>query len=138
MTTWYEAYYDLWLGGQYVWKIGELHKQYGRFFPKKADRVLFRLLTSVNKGPMIRINPHEIHCNDPEFIDDIYAGPSRKTDKYRFTGRKTLSKFFLSFSQLFLTQNSKAINGSYNPARNPSQTAWSYGKFLFQVKCPCG
>ncbi|ERF75987.1 hypothetical protein EPUS_01353 [Endocarpon pusillum Z07020] len=71
MTTWYEAYYDLWLGGQYVWKIGELHKKY---------------------GPVIRINPHEIHCNDPEFIDDIYSGPSRKTDKYRFTGRKTLTK----------------------------------------------
>lgn len=29
MTTWYEAYYDLWLGGQYVWKIGEMHEMYG-------------------------------------------------------------------------------------------------------------
>ena len=51
----------------------------------------------VGKGPVIRINPHEIHCNDPDFIDDIYAGSSRKTDKYRFTGRKTLSGFIHSF-----------------------------------------
>lgn len=47
---------------------------------------------SVCQGPVIRINPHEIHCNDPEFIDNIYTGSSRKTDKYRFTGRKTLSE----------------------------------------------
>ncbi|KAF5875950.1 putative cytochrome p450 protein [Botrytis fragariae] len=68
MTTWYEAYYDIWLGGQYVWKIEKLHKKY---------------------GPVIRINPHEIHVSDPDFIDDIYTGTSRKTDKYRFTGRRT-------------------------------------------------
>lgn len=35
------------------------------------------------QGPIIRINPYEIHINDPEFIDDIYVGSSsRKTDKY--------------------------------------------------------
>lgn len=53
------------------------------------------LISVLGVGPVIRINPHEIHCNDPEFIDDIYAGSSRKTDKYRFTGRKTLSKLHI-------------------------------------------
>jgi hypothetical protein len=30
MTTWYEGYYDIWLGGQYYKKIGELHEKYGQ------------------------------------------------------------------------------------------------------------
>ncbi|KAF2843056.1 cytochrome P450 [Patellaria atrata CBS 101060] len=71
MTTWYEAYYDVWLGGKYIFKIAELHKEY---------------------GPLIRINPHEIHCNDPNFIDDIFPGATKKTNKYRFTGRRTMTK----------------------------------------------
>jgi hypothetical protein len=29
MTTWYEGYYDVFLGGQYIFKIAELHKEYG-------------------------------------------------------------------------------------------------------------
>jgi hypothetical protein len=27
LTLWYEFYYDVWLGGQYIWKIRELHEQ---------------------------------------------------------------------------------------------------------------
>lgn len=34
------------------------------------------------QGPIVRINPYEVHVNDPEFIDEIYVGPSRKTNKY--------------------------------------------------------
>ena len=31
-TGWYETYYDLWhgIGGQYIFKIEEWHKQYGK------------------------------------------------------------------------------------------------------------
>ena len=29
ITRYYEAYYDLWKGGIYTFKIGELHKEYG-------------------------------------------------------------------------------------------------------------
>lgn len=29
VTRWYEGYYDLYQGGQYTFKIAELHKQYG-------------------------------------------------------------------------------------------------------------
>lgn len=29
LTLWYEFYYDVYLGGQYTFKIGEMHAQYG-------------------------------------------------------------------------------------------------------------
>ncbi|MCJ1465918.1 hypothetical protein MMC07_004537 [Pseudocyphellaria aurata] len=75
LTTWYQAYYDIWLRGRYVFKIKEMHAQY---------------------GPIIRINPHELHINDPEYIDEIYAGASRKRDKYRWISRMTIQNSFVT------------------------------------------
>ncbi|KAI4157454.1 MAG: hypothetical protein LQ342_008264 [Letrouitia transgressa] len=66
LTTWYQGYYDVFCRGQYVWRIKEMHTRY---------------------GPIVRINPHEIHINDPEFIDEIFAGPSKPRDKYRWISR---------------------------------------------------
>ena len=39
------------------------------------------------KGPIIRINPYEIHVNDPNYIDEVYAGSSKTRDKYRWLKR---------------------------------------------------
>lgn len=65
LTFWYEFYYDVVLGGQYTWKIADLHEQY---------------------GPIIRINPFEVHINDPDFYDEVYvAGGKRKTDLWSWT-----------------------------------------------------
>lgn len=32
-------------------------------------------------GPIVRINPSEVHCSDRRFIEEIYAGGNRKRDK---------------------------------------------------------
>ncbi|KAH8896145.1 putative cytochrome P450 [Thozetella sp. PMI_491] len=65
LTFLYEGYYDVWLGGRYTWKIRELHAQY---------------------GPFVRINPIEIHCNDPDFFDVLYVtAAKRRTNKCSWT-----------------------------------------------------
>ncbi|KAF2712348.1 cytochrome P450 monooxygenase-like protein [Pleomassaria siparia CBS 279.74] len=61
-TYLYEAYYDWWLLGRYGKVIARMHQQY---------------------GPIVRINPDELHCSDPAFTDEIYAGPGRVRDKWQ-------------------------------------------------------
>lgn len=48
----YEFYYDVILRGQYTFHIQNLHKKY---------------------GPIIRINPYELHISDPTYYDKLYA-----------------------------------------------------------------
>ncbi|KIW25414.1 hypothetical protein, variant [Cladophialophora immunda] len=65
VTYWYEFYYDVVLGGQYTFRILDLHKQY---------------------GPVVRINPRELHFYPPQFYEEIYAGPTRRRDRWeRYT-----------------------------------------------------
>ncbi|KAJ4252404.1 hypothetical protein NW762_011003 [Fusarium torreyae] len=52
LTSWYCAYYDIIGGGQSIWKIKELHEQY---------------------GPVVRTRPDTVHVNDPAFIDKLYT-----------------------------------------------------------------
>ena len=64
LSTWYECYYDCFYGGggQYMFKLKELHERY---------------------GPIIRPTPSEVHVSDPEFLDTIYAMRNRN---YPFPG----------------------------------------------------
>jgi cytochrome P450 len=59
----YEFYYDVVLRGQYTFHIRDLHKQY---------------------GPIIRINPYELHISDPDYYDTLYASSAsgEKRDKW--------------------------------------------------------
>ncbi|PSR80441.1 cytochrome P450 [Coniella lustricola] len=68
LTYWYECYYEVWLGGKFFLKLEELHQQY---------------------GPIVRINPIEVHYNDPEAIDLVLAGPGKKTDRHPSLAKKT-------------------------------------------------
>ncbi|KIW64479.1 hypothetical protein PV04_09408 [Phialophora macrospora] len=64
LTLWYEFYYDVIKEGRYTWKIRELHDQY---------------------GPIVRINPYELHIDDPEFYDEVYTGPTKPRDKWAWS-----------------------------------------------------
>ena len=84
LTTWYQGYYDIWLGGQYFKKVDELHATYG-VSTKPLDNST-RLNSSL-QGPIVRVNPHELHVNDPEFIEILFTGPGKRRDKDRWVGR---------------------------------------------------
>ncbi|KAF5862426.1 hypothetical protein ETB97_011700 [Aspergillus alliaceus] len=60
-TYLYEWYYDLYLSGQYTFKLKELHKRY---------------------GPVIRINPDEVHIDDPDFFDEVYNQTNGRAEKH--------------------------------------------------------
>ncbi|RYO78240.1 hypothetical protein DL766_010005 [Monosporascus sp. MC13-8B] len=55
-----EFYYEVILSGRNTNRIKKLHEIY---------------------GPIVRINPHEMHCNDAKFIDEIFAVGGRKRNK---------------------------------------------------------
>lgn len=59
-TSLYEAYFDIVKGGKFMFELERLHDKY---------------------GPIIRINPHEIHIKDPSFYETVYGGPLNKRDR---------------------------------------------------------
>lgn len=61
LTLWYEFYYEVVKRGRFAWEIKRMHEVY---------------------GPVVRINPHELHVSDPDFYEELYAGPTRKRNKY--------------------------------------------------------
>ncbi|KAI0544236.1 putative flavonoid 3-hydroxylase [Xylaria curta] len=64
LTGWYETYFDLLSNppGQFMFQISKMHDVY---------------------GPIVRINPHEVHVRDSTWIDTLYTGSAHgKRDKY--------------------------------------------------------
>jgi hypothetical protein len=80
LTLWYEFYFDVIKKGRYTWKIGEMHDQYG-----KRDNCFRIKLTRL--GPIVRINPFELHIRDQEYYDALYAGSSQKRDKWAWSAK---------------------------------------------------
>ncbi|KAF7118470.1 hypothetical protein CNMCM5793_007991 [Aspergillus hiratsukae] len=60
ITHGYEFYYNVIKGGRFIWELERLHQVY---------------------GPIIRINPREVHIKDPEYYNEIYASSLRKREK---------------------------------------------------------
>lgn len=59
----YEFYYDVVKNGQYTFEIERMHKKY---------------------GPIVRINPFELHVETPDFYEKLYAGGGKKRDRWEF------------------------------------------------------
>jgi len=57
----YEFYYDVFLGGKYTFEIGRMHEKY---------------------GPIVRINPYELHVSTPDFIEKLYSGPGKRRHRW--------------------------------------------------------
>ncbi|KHN95530.1 Cytochrome P450 [Metarhizium album ARSEF 1941] len=60
-SSWYEFYHDVIGRGVFCWEIKRMHDRY---------------------GPIVRINPDELHILDTSFYEEIYAPASKKRDKY--------------------------------------------------------
>ncbi|KAF2995527.1 hypothetical protein E8E13_002120 [Curvularia kusanoi] len=65
ITLWYEIYYDVFKWGRYYTQVQKMHEKY---------------------GPIVRINPFELHVSDPEFIDTLYTR-SAPRDKHAYMTR---------------------------------------------------
>jgi hypothetical protein len=71
LSYWPEFYYDVLLGGRYFRVIDDMHLKY---------------------GPIVRVNPDEVHFDDPDFIDTLFPLYGRKTNKPIEIGKRTGSK----------------------------------------------
>ncbi|VUC28941.1 unnamed protein product [Clonostachys rosea] len=81
----YETWYDLILVGRYTWEIKAMHEKY---------------------GPIVRINPDEVHCDDYSFVEEIYpSNVNRIRDKQPhflagFAGPLSESSFAARYHEL--------------------------------------
>ncbi|KAF9888642.1 hypothetical protein FE257_008400 [Aspergillus nanangensis] len=60
VTSFYEFYFDAIKGGRYLWQIEKMHEKY---------------------GPVVRINPREVHIKDSDYFHTIASG-RRDKDTY--------------------------------------------------------
>lgn len=63
LTQLYELYYDIVLGEQYTFKIIDMHEKY---------------------GPIVRINPWEVHVGDPDFFSELCKSPGQYRNQWNF------------------------------------------------------
>ena len=77
MCSWYDFYFDIIKGGTYLWQIKKMHDEYGT----KSTHTLAACHLTLSAGPIVRINPNEVHIDDPQFYPMIYSGGTRKVNK---------------------------------------------------------
>lgn len=55
------------------------------------------LLIMHTKGPIVRISPHEVSISDPDYIDEIFTGATKKRDRDRSAQRYSNGQFMVPF-----------------------------------------
>jgi cytochrome P450 len=89
------------LTGQYTFQLPALHAKY---------------------GPIIRINPREVHIADADFYDTIYPGPGQKRDKWEW--------FTKSFPKLEESFFAAAEHDQHRKRRAPLNPFFSKAKVV--------
>jgi hypothetical protein len=76
-TKWYEFYFDLIKspGGTFMREIERMHDIYG-ITAFDVSNICWKLTRS-HVGPIVRINPHELHVKDAAWAEILYASPAR-------------------------------------------------------------
>lgn len=75
-------------------------------------------------GPIIRINPDEIHCSDPRFVDEVYAMGNHKRDKWQHFLNTT------GISAVAMTAFATAPHELHRARRAPMNKFFSRGQML--------
>ena len=91
-TRLYEFHYDSTLHGRYWTKIAEMHEKY---------------------GPIVRINPHEVHISDPEFYYKIYNFDSNLDKDPLFVRELALGKNVQTTVPFALHRRRRAAFGQF-------------------------
>lgn len=90
-TKWYEFYFDIIKrpGGTFMYEIERMHDVYGitldsvRFALNREQPSLTIRRTSLTRaGPIVRINPEELHVKDSSWFDVLYTGPTSVMSHY--------------------------------------------------------
>ena len=77
MCSWPDFYFDIVKSGTYIWQIKKMHAEYGM----KSTHTLTACQLTLFSGPIVRINPNEVHIDDSQFYPMIYSGGARKVNK---------------------------------------------------------
>lgn len=74
----YEFYFDCIKSGKFIWEIQRMHEVYGNL------SLVIHTVSLANKslGPIVRINPREIHIKDPSYFSEIYNNSVQEKDPF--------------------------------------------------------
>ncbi|KAA8651302.1 cytochrome P450 [Aspergillus tanneri] len=98
-TYLYEWYFDLYLSGQFTFRLNDLHHQY---------------------GPVIRINPDEVHINDPDYFDEVFNQTNGRAEKpIQAIGTQTHELHRIRRSALNPFFSKKSVNDLVPEMRRP-------------------